>query len=173
MHVQQKHSKSSFVNIFWCIFFCHLVEASQMCSSSKTELNHTQKNLTSEKGFSQRCLRTVVLKPLHEVLPALHILYVSLSDTPTSGLAGSPNELIRWITCDWWGRNTKCAGLGVLQDRFENHCLRRTISASPRTLYILKNKSSLLAWFHEEPQKKSMEPFHCTKWLNRNCYLDY
>ncbi len=37
--------------------------------------------------------------------------------TPTSGLAVSTNELMSWIRCDRWGRHTKCAGLGVLQNR--------------------------------------------------------
>lgn len=63
----------------------------------------------------------VVFRPLHGVPRALHILYVSLYLTPTSGLAGSTNELVSWIRCDRWGRHTGCAGLGVLQDRLENH----------------------------------------------------
>ncbi len=61
---------------------------------------------------------------LRSSLPsALHILYVSLyqSATPTSVLAVSTNELMSWIRCDRWGSHIKCAGMGVLQDRFENH----------------------------------------------------
>ncbi len=38
-------------------------------------------------------MKAVVLKPLHEVPPALHILYVSLYLTPTSGLAVFTIEL--------------------------------------------------------------------------------
>ncbi len=63
--------------------------------------------------------RAVVLKPLHEVPPALHILYVSLYLTHTLQVLQS--ALMSGIRCDRWGRHTKCAGLGVLQERFEKH----------------------------------------------------
>ncbi len=33
----------------------------------------------------------------------------------------STNELMSWIRCDIWVRFTKYEGLGVLQDKFENH----------------------------------------------------
>ncbi len=65
-------------------------------------------------------LRSVVLKPLHEV-PQHSLL---ISDTPTSGHAVSTNELMSWIRCDRWGRHTRCAGQGYFMERFENHWLK-------------------------------------------------
>ncbi len=50
-----------------------------------------------------------------------HFVCLPISDKPTSGIAVSTNELMGWIRCDRWGRHTICAGLEVLQDRFENH----------------------------------------------------
>ncbi len=53
-----------------------------------------------------------------------HFVCLPISDTPTSGLAVSTNELMSWIRCDRWGRHTRCEWLGVLQDMFENHWSR-------------------------------------------------
>ncbi len=46
------------------------------------------------------------------------------NQTPNLVLAVSSNELMSGIRCVRWRRHIKCAGQGVLLDRFENPCYR-------------------------------------------------
>ncbi len=72
-----------------------------------------------------------------------HFVCLPISDTPTSGLAVSTNELMSWIRCDRWGRHTKCAGVGYSRTGLRTTDLKHTAKATQECLKVNQKKSGL------------------------------